>query len=136
MKRVCLAALFLMISAPLSAQENGDDSPWKSGFYIGAGAGGLRIDTKLSSIDAQRADVNVTPSDSISSDNFKKTSISSKFMAGFRLGYVGLEASYFEAYDVKQTYCFTDIDGDCVETAVIKACGSDGSCSARMPTCE
>ncbi len=130
MNRIVFAALFLLASGPLAA-ENGSGlfskESWQDGFYFGAGAAFLRIDTKLSS-------TGLAPAESISgSDSFTKTSIASKFFGGYRfIRYAGIEGGYFKAYDVEDSYCFTEANGECTESRGGVVSSSDWS--VELPT--
>jgi len=113
MKIVTFFVLLFLLAGPLAAENDSSSSSkdsWYNGFYVGAGAAFLRIETHLSNN-------GLAPAESIESDRFNKTSIASKYFLGYRIiPYAGIEVGYFKAYDVEQSYCFTDMNGDCTES--------------------
>lgn len=135
MNKVIFSVFLLSVSGSLAAQDDDGSlskDSWYDGLYVGAGAAFLRIDTDLSS-------KGLAPAESISgNDQFKKTSIASKFFAGYRIfRYAGVELGYFKAYDIEKTYCFTDTSGECTETFFFPSPPSTGASRAwtvEMPT--
>ncbi|MDP6674909.1 MAG: outer membrane beta-barrel protein [Gammaproteobacteria bacterium] len=115
MKRIIFSILCLLVAGPLAAQDDASlfsKKSWYDGFYVGAGSGFLRVDTKLSS-----NGLAPTPTEPIESDDFRTTSIAGKGFVGYRIiRYAGIEIGYFKAFDVEESYCFTDTSGECTES--------------------
>lgn len=118
MKKV-LGLTFLMailIPGLAAAQDAGEKKRWYNGIYIGGGVGAGRIEADLAKLGLLPADSNGTP-EPIESNKFKKTSLASKFYAGWRFGrFFALEGGFNRLYDVERQYCFVDDTGECTES--------------------
>lgn len=113
MKKVSGIA-FLLVT--LASAPGVTQAAWYNGIYFGGGVGAGRIEADLVELGLMPMDSNgvVEP---IESTTFKKTSLASKFFAGWRFGrFFAIEGGYNRLYDVDRQYCFVDDTGECTET--------------------
>ncbi|NND36331.1 MAG: outer membrane beta-barrel protein [Gammaproteobacteria bacterium] len=118
MKNVLGLTLFLaiLVSGLASAQEAGEEKRWYNGIYIGGGVGAGRLEADLAKLGLLPADANGVL-EPIETNTFKKTSLASKFYAGWRFGrFFAVEGGFNRLYDVNRQYCFVDDTGGCAES--------------------
>ena len=108
MKKVLSLATCLLALALVPVMGSAKDA-WYNGIYIGAGTGATRIEGDL-------IELGLMPStgESIEGSEYKKTSITGKFFAGYRImKYLAVEVGYTKIWDTEQSACFTDATGAC-----------------------
>jgi opacity protein-like surface antigen len=118
MKKVLGLTFFLAILIPglAAAQDAGEKKRWYNGIYIGGGVGAGRIEADMAKLGLLPADANGV-AEPIESNTFKKTSLASKFYAGWRFGrFFALEGGFNKLHDVERQYCFVDDTGGCAES--------------------
>lgn len=115
MKKVLGLAFLLAAVAPAA---DAADGAWYNGIYFGGGVGAGRIEADLAQLGLLPQNGAEPPVfEPIESSTFKKTSITGKLFAGYRIfRYLGIEVGYTSFEDVERQYCFIDDTGDCTES--------------------
>jgi len=109
-----LGLAFLLIA--LAPSPGAAKDAWYNGIYFGGGVGAGRIEADLNQLGLMPMNAQGVP-EPIQSSKFNKTSLTSKFFAGWRFAkYFGLEVGYDRFYDVESQYCFVDETGECTES--------------------
>jgi opacity protein-like surface antigen len=130
MKRVFHLLAILLLSVPLMVEAK--DS-WYDGIYLGAGAGGGRVEAKFGDLSLLPPST-VPPGDteSLESTNFSNTSITSKFFAGYRIfDYLAIEGGYVKFHELSEHPCFIDGRKDPATGELIPGTGN-GTCTPDL----